>query len=184
MPGSEVLRREVAPGGILQIGVDVVPSARGPLPDRSAGNRRPAALTRAQYSGRVEPKSVEVIERAYRAFAERDLDELVKLSAADIEVTTMTGALAGRDEPYRGHAGLGHYLADVADTWDEIELLPHEFRPLEDGRVLVFGRVRAWRKNSFVDAPNAWMWRLRSGLVTDVQILADPETARLLLRRA
>jgi hypothetical protein len=49
--------------------------------------------------------------------------------------------------------------------------------------VMVFGRVRAWRKNSFVDAPNAWMWRLRSGLVTEVQILADPETARLLLRR-
>jgi ketosteroid isomerase-like protein len=129
----------------------------------------------------VESEEVEVIERAYRAFAKRDLSELTQLAAADIEVSTMTGALAGRDKPYRGHAGLAKYLDDVAETWDEIELLPHEFQPLDDGRFLVFGRVRAWRRNSFVDAPNAWMWRLRSGLVTEVRILADPETARLLL---
>jgi ketosteroid isomerase-like protein len=129
----------------------------------------------------VEQEATEAIRRAYQAFAERDLDELERLSAADIEVTTMTGQLAGRDSPYRGHSGLAQYLEDVGGIWDEIELLPHEFEVLHDGRVLVFGRVRAWRRNSFIDAPNAWLWRLRDGLVTEVQILADPETARELL---
>jgi ketosteroid isomerase-like protein len=132
----------------------------------------------------MEQAEVEVIKRAYKAFAARDLDELTQLAAADVEVSTMTGALAGREHPYRGHAGLAKYLDDVAETWDEIELLPHEFQPLEDGRFLVFGRARAWRRNSFIDAPNAWMWRLRSGLVSEVRILADPETARLLLHGA
>jgi ketosteroid isomerase-like protein len=129
----------------------------------------------------VEQEATEAIRRAYQAFAERDLDELVKLAAADIEITTMTGQLAGLESPYRGHSGLAQYLDDTARVWDDIELLPHEFELLQDGRVLVFGRVRAWRKNSFIDAPNAWLWRLREGLITEVQILADPETARELL---
>jgi ketosteroid isomerase-like protein len=129
----------------------------------------------------VEQEATEVIRHAYQAFAERNLDELVKLAAADIEVTTMTGQLAGREKPYRGHSGLAQYLADTGSIWDDIELLPQEFEVLPDGRVLVFGRVRAWRRNSFIDAPNAWLWRLREGLITEVQILADPETARELL---
>ena len=61
---------------------------------------------------------------------ERDLDELVKLSAADIEVTTMTGQLAGRESPYRGHAGLAQYL-------DE-----YNFRRVHNGR-LTRGRIPA-----------------------------------------
>jgi ketosteroid isomerase-like protein len=129
----------------------------------------------------VKQDFLELIERAYRAFGERDLDTLRQLAAPDVAVTTMTGTLAGRNEPYRGHTGLAKYLEDVARIWDEIELLPREFHQLDDDTVVVFGRVRAWRKNSFVDAPNAWRWRLRGDLVTEVRILADPETARLLL---
>jgi ketosteroid isomerase-like protein len=129
----------------------------------------------------VEQEATEAIRRAYQAFAERNLEELVKLAAADVEVTTMTGQLAGRETPYRGHAGLAEYLADAGSVWDDIELLPQEFEALPDGRVLVFGRVRAWRRNSFIDTSNAWLWRLREGLIAEVKILADPETARELL---
>lgn len=127
--------------------------------------------------------TIAVIRRAYRAFAARDLEQLMELADPGIELHTMTGELAGRQGPYRGYAGLAQYLDDVARTWDEIELLPREYEPRQDGSVLVRGRVRAWRNNAFIDAPNAWVWRLRSGLITEVQILADDETTALLSGR-
>ena len=46
------------------------------------------------------------IRQAYRAFAERDLEGLIALSDEAIEVSTVTGLLSGRTEPYRGYEGL------------------------------------------------------------------------------
>ena len=50
-------------------------------------------------------KGERIIRQAYRAFAERDLDGLVELSDDAIEVSTVTGLLAGRTEPYRAARG-------------------------------------------------------------------------------
>ena len=82
--------------------------------------------------------------------------------------------LAGREEPYRGREALADYLRDVAEVWDEIELLPQELVELDEERVLVFGRVRARRRNSRIDTPNAWMWELRGGKVVLVRVYAEP----------
>jgi ketosteroid isomerase-like protein len=93
----------------------------------------------------------DLIRRAYAAFAERDLDTLVELSDEAVEISTVTGMLAGRTEPYRGHAGLAEYLEDLAAQWKRLELQPQHFLPLSEGRMLVFGRVRAWHERGFLD---------------------------------
>jgi ketosteroid isomerase-like protein len=125
---------------------------------------------------------IALARRAYRAFADQDLEAIVKFSDPEVEVHTVTGTVAGRKEPYRGHAGLEAYMRDVNEVWDEIELYPHEFIELEGERVLVLGRVRARREGSMVDTPNAWLWSFKERLVKSVRILGDLEVVRDFLR--
>ncbi len=119
-----------------------------------------------------------LIRRAYRAFADRDVDGLIALADERIEVSTVTGLLAGRNEPYRGHQGLADYLSDLAGTWKRLELQPQDFHAVDEQRVLVFGRVRAWHDEGFLDTSNAWLWTLEDGRVRAVQVFADPTEAR------
>jgi ketosteroid isomerase-like protein len=128
------------------------------------------------------PNSAEaLVRRAYRAFSERDLDVLMKIADPRIEIHTVTGMIAGRDEPYRGHQGLMEYLRDVAELWDEIELLPGDFHELSDSRLVVFGRVRARRELAVIDAPNAWLWEVAEGRIRSARVFGDPQNARELL---
>ena len=119
-----------------------------------------------------------LIRRAYGAFAARDLAALSELAAPEVEVETVTGMLAGHDEPYRGYQGLERYLADIAEVWRRLELFPKEFVELDAERVLVFGRVRAWHRRGFVDSANAWVWTVRDARVVRVQVFASPADAR------
>jgi ketosteroid isomerase-like protein len=119
-----------------------------------------------------------VIRRAYAAFAERDLDALLAISDESIEVSTVTGLLAGRTDPYRGHAGLGEYMDDISGTWKRLELRPQQFHPIDDENILVFGRVRAWHDQGFLDSANAWLWTVRNDRIVAVKVFADPGDAR------
>ena len=117
---------------------------------------------------------VRIVERAYDAFRRRDLEALTAMSHPDIEIASVTGVMAGREEPYRGIDALARYLEDVERIWDEIELLPQELTETRDGNVLVFGRVRARRGNARIDTPNAWMWELEGDRVIKVRVYAEP----------
>jgi ketosteroid isomerase-like protein len=119
-----------------------------------------------------------IIRRAYVAFAQRDLDTLVSVSDESIEVSTVTGLLAGRSEPYRGHEGLAEYMTDLAGTWKRLELRPQQFNRIDDENTLVFGRVRAWHDKGFLDSANAWLWTIRDDRVVAVKVFADPGEAR------
>jgi ketosteroid isomerase-like protein len=119
-----------------------------------------------------------VIRRAYSAFADRDVDALIAVSDDAIEVSTVTGLLAGRTGPYRGHDGLREYMDDLAGTWKRLELRPQQFHAIDDDSILVFGRVRAWHEKGFLDSANAWLWTLRGGRVVAVKVFADPGEAR------
>jgi ketosteroid isomerase-like protein len=123
----------------------------------------------------------ELVRRAYRAFSERDLDALKEIADPKIEIHTVTGMLAGRDEPYRGYEGVVEYMRDVAEMWDEIELTAADFHPLSDNRIVVFGRVRARRELAVIDAPNAWLWEVGEGRIRSARVFGDPQSARELL---
>lgn len=122
-----------------------------------------------------------IIRAAYAAFADRDIDALRRLADSEVEVSTVTGMLAGREEPYRGHSGLDSYINDVSSTWTRLELYPETFHRLDDERTLVLGRVRAWRSGASADSPNAWVWTIRGGKIVKAEVFADPGDARRLL---
>jgi ketosteroid isomerase-like protein len=126
----------------------------------------------------VPVEGEQLIRKAYAAFADRDLEGLIALSDEAIEVSTVTGMLAGRTEPYRGHEGLAAYIDDLTSQWKRLELQPQSFHPVGEGRVLVFGRVRAWHERGFLDTQNAWLWTLRGDRVLSVRVYADPGEAR------
>jgi ketosteroid isomerase-like protein len=123
----------------------------------------------------------ELVRSVYEAFSTRDIDALLRLADPRIEIHTVTGMVAGRDEPYRGHEGLKEYLRDVGEMWDEIELLPGDFHPLSDSRLVVFGRVRARRELAVIDAPNAWLWEVGEGRIRSARVFGDPQAAYELL---
>jgi ketosteroid isomerase-like protein len=120
----------------------------------------------------------ELIRKAYAAFAARDVEALKAVSHEEIEVSTVTGLLAGRTEPYRGYEGLAEYIDDISGQWKRLELQPQHFLPVSDNRFLVFGRVRAWHQRGFLDSENAWLWELRDDRVVSVRVYADPAEAR------
>jgi ketosteroid isomerase-like protein len=123
----------------------------------------------------------ELVERAYQAFSKRDLESLREIADPRIEIHTVTGMLAGRDEPYRGFSGVAEYLRDVSETWDEIEITAADFHSLSKSRILVFGRVRARRELAVIDAPSAWLWEVAEGRIRSARVFGDPEAARELL---
>jgi ketosteroid isomerase-like protein len=123
----------------------------------------------------------QLVRSAYRAFSERDAEALRKLADPRIEIHTVTGMVAGRADPYRGHDGIDEYLRDVAELWDEIELLPGNFHPLSESRLVVFGRVRARRELAVIDAPNAWLWEIGEGRIRSARVFGDPQAAYELL---
>ncbi len=122
-----------------------------------------------------------IVRSAYEAFSERDIETLRKLADPRIEIHTVTGMIAGRDEPYRGHEGLEQYLRDVGELWDEIELLPGDFHHLSASRVIVFGRIRARRDLAVLDAPNAWLWEVGEGRIRSARVFGDPQVAHEML---
>jgi ketosteroid isomerase-like protein len=129
----------------------------------------------------MEASAEQLVGRAYQAFSKRDMQALLEIADPAIEIHTVTGMLAGRDEPYKGHEGLFEYLRDVAETWDEIEMHAGEFHKLSDTRVIVFGRVRARRQLAVIDAPSAWLWEVADGRIRSARVFGDPQAARELL---
>jgi ketosteroid isomerase-like protein len=126
-----------------------------------------------------------IVERAYEAFAQRDAETLVSIADPGIEISSVTGIIAGREKPYTGREALSQYLADVERIWDEIELLPQEYHELDEERLVVFGRVRARRGKARLDVPNAWIWELRGERVIAVHVYAEPASdARWLFERS
>ncbi len=123
----------------------------------------------------------QLVQRAYRAFSERDLEALREIADPTIEIHTVTGMLAGREKPYRGFDGVAEYMRDVSQTWDEIEITAADFHSLSETRLLVFGRVRARRELAVIDAPNAWLWEVGEGRIRSARVFGDPQAARELL---
>ena len=119
---------------------------------------------------------IDVIKAVFEAFAERDVEGVVAHSHPDIEFSAVTGDHAGRTEPYRGHDGLRQYFRDVSAVWDELRIVPGDFR--EDGdTILVTGRVSARSPARIVAGSTGWIWRLRDGLVTHVRVYASAADA-------
>jgi ketosteroid isomerase-like protein len=111
-------------------------------------------------------ENADIVRRVFDAFSRRDVAALTALADPGMVFRPPTGRLAGRAEPYIGHEGLREYLADVARVWQELRSEPDDYLELGD-RVLCTGRVYAWGVGRVIDAPAAWVWRLRDGLLVE-----------------
>jgi ketosteroid isomerase-like protein len=111
----------------------------------------------------------DVIEAVYLAFAERDVEGVIARLHPDVEFSAVTADQAGRSGPYRGHDGMRQYFRDVAEVWDELRVVPSEFRQSGD-TILVTGRVSARSPARIVAGSTGWIWRLRDGLVAYARV--------------
>jgi ketosteroid isomerase-like protein len=119
--------------------------------------------------GLVVRSDMDVIKAVYEAFTERDVEGVIAYLDDDVEFSAVTGDHAGRTEPYRGHDGVRQYFRDLAEVWDELRVVPSEYR--QDGdTVLVTGRVTARSPARIVAGSTGWIWRLRDGLVVYVRV--------------
>jgi ketosteroid isomerase-like protein len=126
---------------------------------------------------------IDVVKATFAAFAARDLDAVLAHSDPDIEFWAVTGERAGRNDPYRGHAGLREYFRDVANMWEELRLTPKEFRAAGD-LVLVTGKVSARSRSRTVTGSTGWVWRVRDGKVVYVHAYASAADAIAALQDA
>jgi len=115
-------------------------------------------------------EDVDAVRAIYRAFAARDLDQALPYVAEECEIVVeATARLAGRSEPYRGHAGLRAYFADVEAAWEQLSLEVADLRVLP-GAVIVMGHVSGLRHGQRIRRTVVWTWRLRGGRATSVRV--------------
>ena len=112
---------------------------------------------------------MDVVKEVFAAFAERDVERVLAHSSPDVEFSAVTGEHAGRTDPYRGHDGLRQYFRDLAEVWDELRIVPRDFRQNGD-RILVTGRVSARSPARIVAGSTGWIWRVSDGLVVYARV--------------
>ena len=74
----------------------------------------------------------------------------------------------GRDEPYRGHAGMREYYADVERTWEDLILFAEDFRAIP-GAVVVMGHIEGRIAGEPVKRRSVWTWKVKDGKATECQ---------------
>lgn len=118
-------------------------------------------------AGREE---VAIVRAIYDAFARRDVE--AALAHVDADVTFApegTARILGRDEPYRGHAGMRQYFADVEQLWDELTLHATDIRAAGSG-VVVFGHVEGTIQGRPYRSDAVWTWQIRGGKAISARV--------------
>jgi PAS domain S-box-containing protein len=128
-------------------------------------------------SAGIDP--VSVVRRAFAGFAGRDIDTLLELCDPDIVLRphSSTTELTGRQAPYRGYAGLRDYARDISRVWKTLELTPTAFRAAGNS-VIVFGRANSRSGTETNTVYVLWVWELRDGVVTSVEVFQHSRSTR------
>jgi ketosteroid isomerase-like protein len=117
----------------------------------------------------------EIVDQLFRAFAARDADALVAVLSEDVVFEPASTEVAIR-APFRGHAGMREYLAEVERDWEQFDVAIAEVREVPP-YVVALGRVYA-RSGGFVaDNPLAFVWEIRDGAVVWGRTFTDRAAA-------
>ena len=126
-------------------------------------------MSRPEYYGNPsgETSDIEVVRAIYAAFDARDLEGALQYLAPDCELHLRgTQDRIGREEPYRGHAGMREYFADVERTWEDLTLFATDFRAIP-GAVIVMGHVEGKIAGEPVKRRSVWTWKVKDGKATE-----------------
>ena len=108
-------------------------------------------------------EEIDIVRAIYDAFARRDIEAALEHVDPDMTFAPEgTAKLLGRTEPYRGHAGLREYFADVERTWAELTLHATDIRATGGG-VVVFGHVEGTIDGKAYSSDAIWTWQIRGG---------------------
>jgi uncharacterized protein len=118
-------------------------------------------------------KNIDLVRRLFEAFARRDVEAVIEMSDPEIEFYAPTATLAHEGRSYRGHEGIRSYFEDVKRLWEELSVVPEEFREV-NGKLLVLGRIHARGAVGYsADSPAGWVWRTRGGKVVSGHVYTD-----------
>jgi len=98
----------------------------------------------------VSQENVEVVRRAFQAFADRGLDAMAEFWDPDIVWRAAEGAIDDIGEMH-GQVAVRRYMEDWIDTFDDYKVVVEELRDVGDDRVLSIQRVKGRAKLSGVE---------------------------------
>jgi ketosteroid isomerase-like protein len=125
----------------------------------------------------VSEENIELVRRVFDAFTRRDLEAVLEIADPAVEFFAPTASIAGHETPYRGHDGMRQYFEDVARIWEELEVIPHEYREIDD-QVIALGRVYGRGLDGLlVDSPTGWIWTLSNGRIVKGQVYTSRQEA-------
>jgi uncharacterized protein len=130
----------------------------------------------------MSKENVEVVRRAFAAFNERAVEDLIDLSDPACEWMPFRAQLEGMT--YRGHEGVRQFVRDMDEDWEAFRIDPVEFHERAD-RVVVIGQVNALGRGSGVDVDSVagFVFELRSGRLAKLISYSDPAAALEVLER-
>jgi ketosteroid isomerase-like protein len=103
-------------------------------------------------------ENIEGIERAYEAMSRLDAEALVALCDPDVEFRSRIAE--ADDVTYRGHHGVGVYIASLAEVFEWIQTEPLDVIE-ENDRAVVCNRFRARGRHSGVEVEERFFQALR-----------------------
>jgi ketosteroid isomerase-like protein len=125
----------------------------------------------------VAHSKTDLARQVFDAFNERDVEGGLAVLDSEVEFQAPTSELANEGQPYRGHAGMRKYYADVERVWQELEVMPSEFREVGD-HLIVFGRVYGRGEGGYVqDSPAQWVFAFRKERIVGVRVFTNRSAA-------
>jgi len=120
----------------------------------------------------------EIVQQLFNAFNARELEATLSLLHPDVVFEPVSGAVLNDGEPYRGHAGMRRYYADVQANWQELTVNPVHLREAGNAVVALGHASGASAAGALRDAPTTWVFKFDRDLVLHIQIFSDERLAR------
>ena len=121
------------------------------------------------------------IERLKEAFERwNGGDRGIDFETIDPEIELHTPLSSTQGGPYRGHDGFRRWIVDIDEQFETWDLDAEEWLPLEDGRLLALGRIRAKGRGSGLELNQelAWLFTLRDGKVIRYEAFYNQDEGR------
>jgi ketosteroid isomerase-like protein len=124
----------------------------------------------------MSQENVELVREGFARLNRGDYDFVVSNTTPDVELFSRFGSLTG--QPYRGHAGVREWMAEMDENFELFEPWWDELRDLGD-KVLGLGGVRFRARGSGVEMEEriGWVFELREGRVARIRFYDRPTEA-------
>jgi ketosteroid isomerase-like protein len=129
----------------------------------------------------VVSENVELTRRAWEAFNNRDFDELLRYIHPELEWRPAQGPGGPEGTIYRGREEYERWIYDeVIPVWESFRAEDLDIRELEDGRILILGKIHGKGRASGVEisAPFGQIAELRGPQVIRLTGYLDHKSTR------